>query len=74
LPDNRWTGRKGVGLMGGLDQIEFLRKATPAMIRDRVRAMAQIAARHGRFILGTSDYINECTPVENLHAMRMAID
>ena len=29
---------------------------------------------HGRFILGTSDYINENTPAENLHAMRAALD
>ena len=63
-----------VALMGGLDQIDFLRKATPAMIQQRVREMAEIAARHGRFILGTSDYINESTPVENLHAMRAAIE
>jgi uroporphyrinogen decarboxylase len=65
---------KDVALMGGLDQIDFLRKATPDMIRQRVRGMAEIAARHGRFILGTSDYINESTPVENLHAMRAAIE
>jgi hypothetical protein len=64
---------KGIGLMGGLDQIEFLRKATPVMIRDRVRQMADTTAQHGRFILGTSDYINESTPIENLHAMREAI-
>jgi uroporphyrinogen decarboxylase len=63
----------GVGLMGGLDQIEFLRKATPTMVQQRVSELARIAARHGRFILGTSDYINDCTPVENLHAMRAAI-
>jgi uroporphyrinogen decarboxylase len=63
-----------VALMGGLDQIDFLRKATPAMVRQRIREMAEIAARHGRFILGTSDYINEATPVENLHALRAAIE
>ncbi len=65
---------QGVGLMGGIDQIEFLRKATPAMVRQRVAEMARLAAEHGRFILGTSDYINENTPPENLRAMRAALD
>ena len=63
-----------VALLGGFDQIDFLRKATPAAIRQRIREMAEVAARHGRFILGTSDYINESTPVENLHALRAAIE
>jgi uroporphyrinogen decarboxylase len=61
-----------VALMGGIDQIDFLRKATPAQVTDRVRQVAEIAARHARFIIGTSDYINENTPVENLHALRAA--
>jgi hypothetical protein len=64
----------GVALMGGIDQIEFLRKATPDEVKRRVREMAGIVARHGRFILGTSDYINESTPAANLHAMREALD
>jgi hypothetical protein len=31
-------------------------------------------AGHRRFILGTSDYINENTPVANLRAMRAAVE
>ena len=65
---------QGVGLMGGIDQIEFLRKATPIMVRRRVAEMARLATEHGRFILGTSDYINENTPPENLRAMCAALD
>jgi len=64
----------GIALMGGIDQIELLRKATPAIVQQRVAELAAIAARHGRFILGTSDYLNESTPIENLYAMRAAID
>jgi uroporphyrinogen decarboxylase len=64
----------GRGLMGGMDQIDFLRKATPDMIRRRGREMVEIALRHGRYILGTSDYINEGTPTENLHALRAAVE
>ncbi len=64
----------GIALMGGLDQIEFLRKARPDEVRQRVREMARVVSNHGRFILGTSDYINENTPVENLRAMRAAME
>ncbi len=64
----------GIALMGGLDQIEFLRKATAAEVRQRVRQMAHVVAGHGRFILGTSDYINENTPIENLRAMRAGVE
>lgn len=65
---------KDIALMGGIDQIEFLRKAKPAAVQARVSDLAETAVRHGRFILGTSDYINDSTPVENLHAMRAAIE
>lgn len=63
-----------IPLMGGIDQIEFLRKAAPDAVRNRVREIAEMAARHGRFIIGTSDYLNENTPTENLHAMREAVE
>ena len=35
---------QGMRLMGGIDQIEFLRKATPAMVRRHIAEMARIAA------------------------------
>jgi len=63
----------GIALMGGIDQIDFLRKATPEAIRRRVCEMLEIAAARGRFIVGTSDYINEHTPIENLRAIRAAV-
>jgi uroporphyrinogen-III decarboxylase len=65
---------EGIALMGGIDQIEFLRKATAAEVQQRVRQMARLVAKHGRFILGTSDYINENTPLANLRAMRAAVE
>ncbi len=64
----------GVPLMGGLDQIQFLREATPDQVRERVRQMARVTAGHKQFILGTSDYINEYTPLENVLAMRSAVE
>jgi uroporphyrinogen decarboxylase len=62
-----------IPLMGGVDQIDFLRKATPDAVRRHAVHMLQTAAPRGRFILGTSDYINEWTPVENLRALRAAV-
>lgn len=64
----------GMALMGGIDQIDFLRKSTPEAIRRRVSEMLEIAAARGRFIVGTSDYINEHTQIENLRAIRAAVD
>jgi uroporphyrinogen decarboxylase len=64
----------GLPLMGGLDQIEFLRKATPAAVKEQTRKLLGLAQRHGRFIVGTSDYFNERTPRANLWAMREAVD
>jgi uroporphyrinogen decarboxylase len=51
-----------IALMGGIDQIDFLRKAPPEAVSWRVAELAEIASKHGRFILGTSDYISEATP------------
>ncbi|MFB3902911.1 MAG: uroporphyrinogen decarboxylase family protein [Acidobacteriota bacterium] len=55
-------------LIGNVDQIEFVVKATPAEIRRRVAEVLDKARRRGRFILGTSDYFNEFTPHENIRA------
>jgi hypothetical protein len=65
---------RGIALLGGIDQIDFLRKATPEAVRRHTAALVETAAGRGPFIVGTSDYINEYTPIENLRAMRAAVD
>jgi len=55
-------------LWGNLDQIDFLRKATPQEVSERVRQVATAVKARGNFILGTSDYLEVNTPSENLRA------
>lgn len=59
-------------LMGGVDQIDLLRTGTPEDIGVAVRAIMDAAKGRCRFLLGTSDYFNENTPPENLHALARA--
>ena len=62
----------GMVLSGGIDQIEFLRKAGPDEVRRKVKETLDKAKGRGRFILGTSDYLHELTPHENVAALAEA--
>jgi uroporphyrinogen-III decarboxylase len=55
-------------LWGGVDQIDFLRQATPREIDARVQEVIQTVKSRGNFILGTTDYLETHTPRENLQA------
>ena len=55
-------------LSGGIDQIQFLKTATPDEVRSRVREVLELAKQRGGFILAASDYFSEGTPPENLQA------
>lgn len=55
-------------LCGGLDQIDFLRTASHSEIRARVKQILSIARPRGGFILGTTDYFHEETPLDNIAA------
>jgi uroporphyrinogen decarboxylase len=59
-------------LSGGIDQIDFLKKATPAEVRARVKDVLEIVKPRGGFVLAASDYICEGTPEENLIALAQA--
>ena len=59
-------------LCGNIDQIKFLRTATPEEIKKEVENVLSSAAARGRFILGTTDYFSEGTPHENIMAMAKA--
>jgi uroporphyrinogen decarboxylase len=55
-------------LSGGIDQIHFLKTATPGQVRDRVREVLDTVKPRGGFILAASDYFSEGTPPENIQA------
>lgn len=59
-------------LCGGMDQIDFLRTASPDEIREKVRVLLEEGKKRGNFILATSDYFNEKTPLQNIQAFSQA--
>ena len=56
-------------LWGHLDQIDFLRKATPLEVERRVRQILETVKPRGNFILGTTDYLEVNTPPDNIRAL-----
>lgn len=65
--------REGITLIGNIDQISFLRKATPEEVVSLARQKIEITAKRKGFILGTSDFLEEDTPHQNLFALARAI-
>lgn len=63
---------KDVTLMGNIDQIDLLRKGTPDEIERAVRETLDTVRGRCCFILGTTDYFNDNTPHENIHALAEA--
>jgi len=59
---------KNMILWGHVDQIDFLRKATPKEIDQRVKWICEKMKPRGNYILGTTDYLETETPVENIRA------
>lgn len=59
-------------LSGNLDQIHFLKTATPDEIKAQVRQVLELTKTRGSFILACSDYLCEGTPDENIFAMAEA--
>jgi uroporphyrinogen decarboxylase len=56
-------------LLGNIDQIDLLRKGSRAEIKGAVEGTLRAAqAWKGSFILATTDYFNEDTPHDNIHA------
>jgi uroporphyrinogen-III decarboxylase len=55
-------------LWGHVDQIDFLRQASPQQITDRVKYICQKMRPRGNYILGTTDYLETETPPENIRA------
>jgi uroporphyrinogen-III decarboxylase len=55
-------------LLGNLDQLDVLRKGTPQEISEQVRKITDAVRDRCHFILATTDYFNDNTPHDNIHA------
>ncbi len=72
--DNRLADAKAalgdrICLLGNLDQVDFLKHATPAAVATRTRAIVETGKPGGRYIFSTSDFLEKDTPRENVVAM-----
>jgi uroporphyrinogen-III decarboxylase len=56
----------GTTLLGGVDQMDLLRKGSPKEIEAAVRRVLETVRGRCHFILGTTDYFNENTPAEKI--------
>jgi uroporphyrinogen decarboxylase len=56
-------------LLGNLDQIEFLKTATPSEVEAKTREIVAAGKPGGRFIFSTSDFLEKNTPLANIEAM-----
>lgn len=60
---------KDITLLGNIDQIDLLRKGTKEEIELTVKNLLDKVKMRGNFILSTSDYLNENTPVEKVRVL-----
>ena len=75
--DNRMAEAKAllgdrICLLGNLDQVDFLKRATPAEVDARTREIVRAGMAGGRFIFAASDYLERGTPRDNVVAMLAA--
>ena len=64
--------RPDIALRGNIDQVEFLRKASPSEIKERVKVLLDKVKSRGNWILSTSDFFFDGTPYENIKAFSEA--
>ena len=72
LEDALRTIRPDMALRGNIDQVEFIPKATPHEISDRVRQLFDKVRGRGNWILSTSDFFSDGTSYDNIHAFAQA--
>jgi uroporphyrinogen decarboxylase len=63
---------RNVTLSGNIDQLDLLRKGSTEEIRAAVKRTLDTTRGRCSFILATTDYFNENTPHENIHALAEA--
>lgn len=68
LEDALLKMNKSITLSGNIDQIDFLKKASPEEIKSRVREVLETVKPRSNFILAATDYFSEGTPYENIRA------
>ena len=56
-------------LLGNLDQVNFLKTASPSEVAERTSQTIKTAMDGGRYIFSTSDYLEKSTPRRNVVAM-----
>jgi len=61
-----------VCLLGNLDQIHFLKTATPAAVDRKTREVVSVGKPGGRYIFAASDFLETGTPHQNVIAMIQA--
>lgn len=72
--DNRLAEAKAalgdkICLLGNLDQVEFLKRATPGEVAEATRRIVETGKPGGRYIFAASDFLERNTPRENVVAM-----
>jgi uroporphyrinogen-III decarboxylase len=60
--------RPEIALRGNIDQVEFMVKATPQEVKERVRDLLAKVKPRGNWILSTTDFFFDGTPYENIMA------
>jgi uroporphyrinogen-III decarboxylase len=61
-----------VCLLGNLDQLRFLKTATPAEVDAKAREIVRSGKPGGRYLFAASDFLEKNTPLDNVKAMLRA--
>jgi hypothetical protein len=64
--------RPSLTLRGNVDQITFMREATPEQVYAKVRELLELVKPRGNWILSTTDFFFDGTPYENIRAFAQA--
>jgi uroporphyrinogen decarboxylase len=64
--------RPDMALRGNVDQVEFMVRASPEQVKERVRDLLLKVKPRGNWILSTTDFFFDGTPYENIRAFAAA--
>lgn len=63
-----------VCLLGNLDQLRFLKTASPQEVAAKAREVVRVGKPGGRYLFAASDFLERDTPLENVTAMLRAAE